>query len=162
MAVPEIIPIAYEPNHRTGTIGRFADGQFLASVTYAVPEGHRYGEGSEDARRLYAVLHRFDFEGRHVDSDIWCAGTWDEQQRDRGGPDSPLARAEARMAALVDALPRREFQGIGIRPFRLTVDNVLFGLVIERHGGNEDEDDWAELYPDGLGFCEPWDGEYST
>ncbi|NVI89504.1 hypothetical protein HUX53_20025, partial [Actinomadura sp. BRA 177] len=48
------------------------------------------------------------------------------------------------------------------RPFRLTFDDVLFGLVIERHGENEDEDDWAELYPDRLGFCAPWDGTYST
>ncbi|WP_205718061.1 hypothetical protein [Actinomadura soli] len=143
-------------------IGRFTDGQFLASITYAFPEGYRHGEGWEDAKRLYVVLHRFDFDGHHIDSDIWCAGTWREQQQRRGRPDSALACAEARMAELLDALPRREFQSIGIRPFQLTVDNVLFGLVIEQHGENEVEDDWAELYPDRLGFCDPWNGEYST
>ncbi|WP_242888720.1 hypothetical protein [Actinomadura litoris] len=160
MAVPEIIPIAYEPDYRTDRIGRFADGQFLASITYAFPEGYRHGDGLDDAKCLYVVLHRFDFDGHHIDSDIWCAGTWGEQQRHRGGPESVVARAEARMAELLDALPGREFQSIGIRPFGVTVDDVLFGLVIEQHGGNED--DWAELYPDGLGFCDPWDGEYST
>ncbi|MFI1379650.1 hypothetical protein [Embleya sp. NPDC020886] len=162
MAVPEIIPIAYEPDYRTDTIGRFADGQFLASITYAFPEGYRHGEGWEDAKRLYVVLHRFDVEGHHVDSDIRCAGTWREQQQQHGDPDSVLARAEARMAELLDALPRREFRSIGIRPFQLIVDDVLFGLVISQHGGHEDEDDWAELHPDGLGFCDPWNGEYST
>ncbi len=76
VAVPEIIPIAYEPNYRTDMIGRYAGGQFFTSITYAFPGGFRNGEDWEDAKRLYAVLHRFDFDGRHVDSDIWCAGTW--------------------------------------------------------------------------------------
>ncbi len=155
MAVPEIIPIAYEPNYRTDMIGRYAGGQFFTSITYAFPGGFRNGEDWEDAKRLYAVLHRFDFDGRHVDSDIWCAGTWWEQQQRRGQADSAVAKAEARMAELLGALPQREYQNIGIRPFRLTFDDVLFGLVIERHGENEDEDDWAELYPDRLGFCAP-------
>jgi len=162
MAVPEIIPIAYEPEHRTDKIGRYTQGQFLASITYAFPDGHRRGEGWEDAKRLYCVLHRFDVDGRHVDSDIWCAGTWREQQQQRGRPDSPLAQAEARMAELLRALSQLAYQNIEIRPFRMTFDNVLFGLVIEQHGGNEDEDDWAELYPDRRGFSAPWNGEYAT
>ncbi|MBC6458689.1 hypothetical protein [Actinomadura sp. HBU206391] len=163
MAVPEIISIAYEPDYRTDKIGRYADGQFFASITYAFPEGFRHGEGWEDAKRLYVVLHRFDADGRYIDSDIWYAGTWREQQQRPYGADSVLAQAEARLAELLDALPKREYQDIAIRPFRLTVDGVLFGLIIEQgHGENEDEDDWAELYPDHLGFCEPWDGEYST
>ncbi|GAA4237791.1 hypothetical protein GCM10022254_51070 [Actinomadura meridiana] len=160
MAVPEIIPIAYEPDYRTDRIGRCTDGQFLASITYAFPEGHRHGDGWEEAKRLYAVLHRFDFDGHHIDSDVWCAGTWREQQQHHGRPDSVLAHAEARMTGLLDALSQREFGSIGIRPFQLTVDNVLFGLVIEQHG--ENGDDWAELYPDRLGFCAPWNGQYST
>jgi formate hydrogenlyase regulatory protein HycA len=39
---------------------------------------------------------------------------------------------------------------------------VLFGLLIEQHGEQEDEDDWAEVYPDRLGLCAPWDGQYAT
>lgn len=30
MAVPEIIPIGYEPDHRTDTIGHWDGGQFLS------------------------------------------------------------------------------------------------------------------------------------
>ncbi len=41
-------------------------------------------------------------------------------------------------------------------------DEVFFGLVIEQHGEDETEDNWAELYPNGLGFHEPWDGLYDT
>ena len=63
---------------------------------------------------------------------------------------------------VLGALPGREYTDIAIRPFRLTVDGVLFGLLIEQHGDHEDEDDWVELYPDRLGFSAPWDGQYST
>ncbi|MEV5200212.1 hypothetical protein [Streptomyces sp. NPDC053720] len=171
MAVPEIIPIAHEPDYRTDTIGRYADGQFLASVTYALPDGYTVGDDWAEHKRLYAVLHRFDHEGRHIDSDIWYAGTQAEQQRHPAGDDSVVARAEARMATLLDGLPEREYGDIAIRPFRLTVDGVLFGLVVEHHdresedgedGEGEGEDDWAELHPDQLGFYAPWDGQYDT
>ncbi|WP_405717361.1 hypothetical protein [Streptomyces sp. NBC_00046] len=164
MAVPEIIPIAHEPDYRTDTIGRYTDGQFLASVTYAFPDGYTVGDDWEEHKRLYAVLHRFDHEGRHLGSDIRCAGTWAEQREHPHGDDSVTARAEAWMAALLDGLPEREYGDIAIRPFRLTVDGVLFGLVVE-HRDDEDsdgEDDWAELYPDQLGFYAPWDGQYDT
>ncbi|MFD5187636.1 hypothetical protein ACFWMU_05665 [Streptomyces sp. NPDC058357] len=165
MAVPAIIPIAHEPVYRTDTIGRYSDGQFLASITYAFPEGLVVGDGWEEHKRLYTVLHRFDHEGRHVDSDIRRAGTYAEQQRRPQGEDSVTARARARMAELLDGLPGRAYGDIAIRPFRLTVDGVLFGLVVEHHDGDEDEEDgedWAELHPDGLGFYAPWDGLYDT
>ncbi|WP_326768391.1 hypothetical protein OG978_31230 [Streptomyces sp. NBC_01591] len=166
MTVPAIIPIAHEPDYRTDTIGRYTGGQFLASVTYAFPDGFTVDDGWEEHKRLYAVLHRFDHEGRHIDSDIWCAGTYAEQQQRPHGNGSVMARAESRMAALLDGLPEREYGDIAIRPFRLTVDGVLFGLVVERHDdgdeSGEDEDDWAELYPDRLGFYAPWDGQYDT
>ncbi|MGW8953343.1 hypothetical protein [Streptomyces sp. NPDC055709] len=167
MPVPDVIPISHEPGYRTKFIGRYADGQFYGSLTYAFPDGFSLGSGWEDSgweehKRLYAVLHRFDSEGRHIDSDIWCAGTWAEQQRRPHGDDSVPARADTRMAAMLDGLPRREYGDVAIRPFRLTVDGVTFGLVVERHAEGEGEDDWAELYPDRLGFSEPWDGSYDT
>src|SRR4051794_10405544 len=65
MAVPGVIPVAYEPKHRTETIGRYAEGQFLASITYAFPEGFHLEEGWEEQKRLYAVLHTFDTEGNY-------------------------------------------------------------------------------------------------
>ncbi len=158
MAVPEVIPIAYEPKHRTETIGRYADGQFLASITYAFPEGFRPDDGWEEHKRLYTVLHTFDSEGRYRDSEIWCAGTWAEQQSDPHGDTSVLSRARVHLAKLLRSLPRRSYTDIAIRPFQLTVDGVLFGLLT----GVDEGEPWAELYPDRLGFAEPWDGTYDT
>ncbi|MEU1038153.1 hypothetical protein ACFYP4_13910 [Streptomyces sp. NPDC005551] len=158
MAVPQVIPIAYEPKHRTETIGRYADGQFLASITYAFPEGFRPDDGWEEHKRLYVALHTFDAEGRYRDSEIWCAGTWAEQQRAPHGEGSVLAQARAHRGKLLRSLPRRAYTDIAIRPFRLTVDGVLFGLLTGEDAG----EGWAELYPDRLGFGAPWDGRYDT
>lgn len=158
MAVPEVIPIAYEPHGRTQAVGRYADGQFLASVTYAFPEGFRPDDGWEEHKRLYSALHLFDAAGRYRDSEIWCAGTWAEQQQAPHGADSVLARARAHLATMLRSLPRRTYTDIAIRPFRLTLDGVLFGLVT----GDDEDDPWAELYPDHLGFGAPWDGRYDT
>ncbi|MFD7707061.1 hypothetical protein [Streptomyces sp. NPDC059786] len=157
-AVPHVVPIAYEPRHRTESIGHYADGQFLASVTYAFPEGYRPDDGWEEHKRLYSVFHTFDAEGRYRDSEIWCAGTWAEQQRNPDGDDSVLARARAHLGKLLRSLPRRSYTDIAIRPFQVTVDGVLFGLVT----GEDGEGGWAELYPDRLGFASPWDGRYDT
>ncbi|WP_093780499.1 hypothetical protein [Streptomyces sp. yr375] len=165
MEVPEVIPIAYQPKHRTESIGRYADGQFLASVTYAFPQGFRLDDGWEQHKRLYTVLHTFDAEGRYRDSDIWCAGTWAEQQRDPHGEHSVLTRARVRMATLLRSLPRRAYTDIAIRPFQLTYENVQFGLVIRKDEEDEGEgagEQWAELYPDRLAFSPPWDGTYDT
>ncbi|MFS8200293.1 hypothetical protein ACLVWQ_16590 [Streptomyces sp. CWNU-52B] len=158
MAVPQVIPIAYEPHHRTDAIGHFAEGQFLGSVTYAFPEDFRPADGWEEHKRLFTVLHTFDTAGRHLDSEIWCAGTWAEQQRAPQGPDSVLSQAQAHLAKLLRSLPRRRYAGIAVQPFRLTRDGVLFGLLT----GEDDGEPWAELYPDRLGFGPPWDGTYDT
>lgn len=172
MAVPEVIPIAHEPGNRTDTIGRYTvdpetarRGQFLATVTYAFPEGFRPGDGWEEQKRLYAVLHTFDTDGRHRDAQIWCAGTWAEQQRNPDGDQSVLAQAHAHLAKLLADLPGREPGDIAVRPFQLTRDGVLFGLITEEPEAGAaagPDDDWVELYPDRLGFGPPWDGSYDT
>ncbi|WP_221348432.1 hypothetical protein [Streptomyces beigongshangae] len=156
MAVPQVIPIAYEPRHRTDAVGQYAQGQFLGSVTYAFPEDYRPDDGWEERKRLFTVLHTFDAQGRHRDSEIWCAGTWAEQQRAPHGPHSVLAQAQAHLAKLLRSLPRRRYTDIAVQPFRLVRDDVLFGLLT----GEDDGEPWAELYPDRLGFRPPWDGTY--
>ncbi|MFG2975536.1 hypothetical protein ACGFYY_21465 [Streptomyces sp. NPDC048331] len=108
MAVPDIIPLAHEPDHRTSTIGRFSGGQFLASVTYAFPDGFTSGDGWEEQKRLFAVLHTFDHHGHRQESDIWCAGTWAEPMKRPHDEQSVVARAEARLAAGLDGLAKRE------------------------------------------------------
>jgi formate hydrogenlyase regulatory protein HycA len=156
MAIPQVIPIAREQGTRTAGVGRYADGQFLASVTYAYPVGYRPDDGWERHRRLYAVLHTFDADGHHRGTEAWCAGTFAEQQLHPDGATSVQARAEAHLAKLLDTLAGRAYGDIAVRPFRLTIDNVLFGLTAEE----EDGDMWAELQPDRLSFGDPWDGRY--
>ncbi|MGW3623796.1 hypothetical protein [Streptomyces sp. NPDC000880] len=66
------------------------------------------------------------------------------------------------MAELLGALQERTPTDIEIRPSRLTVDGVVFGLIPACHAEFAAEDDWAEPYPDGLSFSAPWDGQYET
>ncbi|MFI8458921.1 hypothetical protein [Kitasatospora sp. NPDC085464] len=145
MSVPELIPIRHEPEGRTRTIGRWWGGAFFASVT-----------GPVDRPEWYAVLHRFDSAGQHLDSAIRAAGTGPEARR--------------LLEEWLDALPGREYGSIAIAPFEVRFDGVLFRLVIEEDGedGEHEEDDdeadrfTAELQPDGLGFHAPWCGCYDT
>lgn len=92
-----------------------------------------------------------------------CSKTWAEQQRNPHGDDSVLTRARVRLATLLRSLPRRSYTDIAVRPFRLTFEGVLFGLVIREDKDEDGEPEtWAELYPDRLAFAEPWDGTYDT
>lgn len=75
----------------------------------------------------------------------------------RGERDSGVSRP--RLASLLGQLEDAEFGSIAIRPFTLTYDGVTFGLIDE---SGPDRGSWAELYPDRLGFSDPWDGTYST
>ncbi|GAA2336879.1 hypothetical protein [Dactylosporangium salmoneum] len=148
MAVPQRIPIAHEPGYRTDAIGRFAGGQF-----YAAAHGARRDVEGDPAEEFgwYAYLHRFDEDGRHEASTIRRIGL----SRYLTDPDAP----DRILAALLGELSRPRFGDIAIRPFQFTYDGVVFGLVDE---SEPDRGDWAELYPDGLGFAPPWDGTYST
>ncbi|MFD2792364.1 hypothetical protein ACFS27_02250 [Promicromonospora vindobonensis] len=159
MPVPDLIPIAHEPDYRTATIGRYDGGQFFASLTYAFRDGYNVTWGDwQDHKLAFAVLHRFDHDGHYVESEILTGGTVREE---RDGV-TVAPEPEEWLADRLDALPGREFGTIAIRPFQTTHDGILFGLVLERHGESAGADDWAELYPDHLGFHEPWDGLYDT
>ncbi|KQX57850.1 MULTISPECIES: hypothetical protein [unclassified Streptomyces] len=158
MSVPEVIPIKHEPDYRTSTIGRWSGGQFFASVTGAFSEGWTGGDW-EKHRRWCAVLHRFDGAGRHLDSRIEFTGTTADGER------SVVDAATRLLDAWLDALPERQYQDIAVAPFTLEYEGVRFGLVVEGRENEEGEevpDVWVELYPDGLGFSAPWDGEYDT
>jgi formate hydrogenlyase regulatory protein HycA len=154
VAIPDLIPIRHEPGYRTSTIGRYDGGLFFAWVTGTLsPIYSPRGDDWLARKRWYAVLHRFDHDGNHTGSDIWCPGPGirDGQQE--------------RLEAWLEALPGREFCDIAIRLFQLVADGIVFGLVPECHGeysDGEEQDDWAEFYPGRLGFSSPWDGCYST
>lgn len=153
MSVPDVIPILREPDYRTDTIGRYDGGQFFACVTGATREDYRHGPGWQEHQRWYSVLHLFDSHCSHVRSDIWFAGTTADGQQEA------VHRAEEHLTPLLDALRGREYGDIAIRLFRVEFDGVIFGLIDE---SEPDRGDWAELYPDMLGFHEPWNGEYDT
>ncbi|KAB1926993.1 hypothetical protein F8280_08565 [Micromonospora noduli] len=153
MATPDRVPIAYEPDYHTRNIGRYDKGQFFGSVTATLEDG----AGAEDDwyrhKRWYAVLHRFDADGVHTDSDIWFAGTSEDEE-------ASVDRAEARLVEWLDALPGRVFGDISIGLFHVEVDGHVFGLV--DGSADYDGEDHAEFVPDELGFDPPWDGLYDT
>ncbi|WP_422739860.1 hypothetical protein ACN263_11935 [Micromonospora sp. WMMD729] len=153
MAIPDLVPIAHEPDYRTSTIGHYDKGQFFGSVTATLEDGVGADDDWYRHKRWYAVLHRFDADGTHTDSDIWFAGTSEHE-------DASIDRAEARLIEWLDALPGRVFADIAIRLFQVEVDGHVFGLVdwSEEYDG----DDHAEFLPDDLGFDPPWDGCYDT
>ena len=64
-----------------------------------------------------------------------------------------LARLKQEMAALVAKYGNEPGP---LNPPRYHA--ITFGLIIEDGHGV----DWAELYPDRLGFRAPWDGSYDT
>ncbi|MFB7365815.1 hypothetical protein [Streptomyces hydrogenans] len=156
MSVPEVIPIAYEPDYRTSTIGRWDGGQFLASVTAAFPEGPDTGDDWRERKRWYAVLHRFDEAGGHLESTIESTGTTAEGER------RAVEAARRLLDGWLEALPGRRYESIAVAPFAVRCEGALFGLVVEAHAEDGGEPDWVELYPDGLGFSAPWDGLYDT
>ena len=78
--------------------------------------------------------------------------------------ESPGVGEEGRRAAMmlledwIASVPGLTYGDIAIRPFQFEQDAISFGLIIEDGHAR----DWAELYPDRLGFYDPWDGNYDT
>ena len=153
MAIPNLIPIMHEPGYRTDTIGTFADGQFFGSVTATLQPGAGAGDDWIRNKRWYAVLHKFGADGAHADSQIWFAGTSEDES-------ASIDLAEARLAEWLGTLPGRDFGDIAIKLFQVEKDGHVFGLI---DGSKEyDGEDHAEFVPDALGFDPPWDGCYDT
>ncbi|WP_433436997.1 hypothetical protein [Nonomuraea sp. CA-141351] len=151
MTYPEVIPISYEPDYHTDRIGQWRDGQFLGGVVAAFREDYSMTEDWLSHKRWYAVLHRFSPDGSYLDSRIECTGA-DDRHRES------VDAAAQRLSEWLAELPDVEFGDIAIRPFRQEFDGVVFGLVLENYEGDE----YAELYPDNIGFYPPWDGSYDT
>ncbi|TDC31877.1 hypothetical protein E1211_21775 [Micromonospora sp. 15K316] len=133
MPVPRLIPITHEPDHRTDRIGHYDDGLFLAS-----------------AWDHHAYVHLFDRDGAYRRSTI-------RRVTDRAALD------EAVDGLLAD-LPGKSYGDIAVQLFQTHQDDVTFGLIDESgdRAGDGSHVDWVELYPDRLGFHEPWDGLYDT
>jgi formate hydrogenlyase regulatory protein HycA len=131
--VPPLIPIAYEPGYRTDKIGRYDDGLFLASAW----DHHVY-------------VHLFAPDGTYRRSTI-------ARVDDRSALDNALEE-------LLASLHGKVYGDIAVQLFQIRRDGVVFGLIDESgdRAGDGSHLDWVELYPDRLGFHEPWDGLYDT
>jgi hypothetical protein len=141
MGIPALIPIAYLPTSRTPHVGRYADGQFFADQ---VPDTS--GPPGTVPDRTAAVLHLFDHAGHHVRSTVVNGLAEDD--------------ADRAVQRLLDPLPGRVLGDIAVRLFETFEGGMLWALVDE--SGNHGTSDWAELYPQRLGFHAPWDGYYDT
>ena len=148
MAVPQVIPIARVPAYRTEFAGTWSRGQFLGNVlSQTDPIAWAAGDRI-NSQRWYVYLHEFDHEGNYLESTV----------------ESPGIGEEARQAAMLlmdewmASIPGLTYGDIAIRPFQFEHDAITFGLITEDGHGR----DWAELYPDRLGFHAPWDGSYDT
>jgi formate hydrogenlyase regulatory protein HycA len=132
--------------YRTEFAGRWAHGQFLGNVL-SLTDGVAWAAG-DHSRRCYVYLHKFDLKGNHLDSLVETPG--------HGAGTSQAATLL--LENWVAGLPGFAYSDIAIRPFQFKHDEITFGLIVEDGHGT----DWAELYPDRLGFREPWDGSYDT
>ncbi|GAA4572622.1 hypothetical protein [Planotetraspora kaengkrachanensis] len=153
MPVPDLVPIAHEPGYRTDTVGLYADGQFYAGIHGARRDDDHEPDWDRARIRWYTYLHLFDADGRHRRSDISLVGIGPNLRGELG------EQAETRLAGLLNQLPERKYADIAVQLFRVLYDGVTFGLIDE---SDAERGDWVELYPDRLGFSEPWDGLYST
>jgi hypothetical protein len=145
MAFPKKIPVKRIAGYRTEYAGTWSRGQFLGNV---VRPPRRLATDGDREWYAYAYLHEFDHNGAHLESTVECAGTG------MAGHHGAVELLREWLAAV----PGLAYGDIAIQPFRHEHDGILFGLLTEDGHGT----DWAELYPDRLGFYDPWDGNYDT
>jgi formate hydrogenlyase regulatory protein HycA len=166
MAGPDKLRIP-QGEGRFEDIGRFPDGtQFYGCVTGAFPGGVKYPPPTDEwmrKKRWLAVVHLFDAEGNHLRTDCRLGGM-DGEGREAAG-ENAYQKLQLLLGELVETKGDPEFQDIWVRPFRVEVEGVVFGLMYEP---DEDcpEDPNAGcvmLEPQDVMFHPPWDsGEYST
>ncbi|MEV7009953.1 hypothetical protein [Streptosporangium sp. NPDC051022] len=155
MPVPELIPISYEPDYHTGTVGTHAEGLFFGGVCrgWPVVAYEETGDwpwldeqGESQPGPCFAILHLFDRDGRHLGSDIRSVVSFNAGEHALG----------QMMATLRDV----EYGDIAIRTFRVDAHDCVFGLIDETE--EDGEAGYVEYYPNHIGFHEPWDGSYDT
>jgi len=145
----------------TWVCGRVEPCEPTASYA-AAPRGRGWGQGNNfrnsqgnSLRNRHAVLHTFDSEGSHLGSDVWFAGTSENEFES-------VDRAEDKLKLMLAKLSQVRFTDIGIKLFSVRFDDQIFGLVDGTY--TEDGETWERilLVPNDLQFTEPFDGSYST
>jgi hypothetical protein len=120
------------------------------------------GPASKAAYSWYAVVHRFDADGRHLST----------RSRRRAGRAAQECFEEAQ-SALREMLAPFLAGGwraadIRVRPFCVSIDDLTHGLIFMAEGGPETEEDRLEMEsvyfaPYGYRFGPPYeDGQYSS
>ena len=107
--------------------------------------------GWEHRKRWYAILYKFDEEGRHIGTDHWFAGTTAD------GEDGVLDKARNQLQVFISALPDISFEDVSVRLFETIIDGNVFGLR-----QMDDPDELVELVPNDFIFYSPWNGNYDT
>jgi formate hydrogenlyase regulatory protein HycA len=153
VAIPEAIRIRYIPDYYTRCIGSFDDGrkQFLAFVVATLPVP--IPSDWERHKRWYAVLHRFDDHGNHLNTEAWYAGVTAE------GEQRVTDRAQARRAQMIADLGPHEMEDVCVRLFSVMIDGHIFGLTDD---SCEELGEYVTLRPNDLVFHPPWNGDYDT
>ncbi len=73
MSIPDRITVSRIEDYYTHSIGRYGDGgQFMSFVVATLPEV--FPQDWERHKRWYAVLHTFDRDGNHLDTEARFAG----------------------------------------------------------------------------------------
>jgi hypothetical protein len=152
MTIPSKIKIKYVPDFYTKTIGKYADGQFMAMITATIPMP--IPKNWEQHKRWYSVLHTFTTDGIHKKTETWFAGTASESE------DIVAIRARKKRDEMISCLPDIQFCDVEIKLFSIEVDGFTFGLVDASRP--EDNYESVHLLPNDFAFFAPWNGEYDT
>ena len=163
MAIPEVIRVTHDGGNYSSCMGdcdlELGDeaNQFWGRVVaFHTKPPTPQPAGWHPEKRWYAVLHKFDGWGRHLNTDHWFAGV------DRPHGDAPEL-ANAKLDEMVAGMGEVEYADIEIRLFRAEIDGHTFGLVDVSQP--EEGPAFAErvaMEPGNLLFRAPWDGSYCT
>jgi hypothetical protein len=161
MAAPALLRIPLDEG-RFENVGRLLNGkQFMAYVTGGMPDGMKYPMNEEQAqhKKWLAVIHRFDADGNHLDSEARL-GALDTEGRDVAGQ-----KAWAQLSEMYDRLTtdgEPVFCDINVKLFSVKIDDITHGLFYEQDE-EEPESEWVMLEPCDIMFHPDWDSEeYST
>lgn len=156
MPIPERIPIARFENYYTENIGTYDGGKQFMAFVVAGMDPEIVLEDWARAKRWYAILHKFDEDGRHIETLDWYAGVTAD------GENSVVEAARVKMFDYLKSLEPVQFKDVAIKLFQVEIDGVIFGLqeCVDEDGLNQDE--LVQLLPNDFIFYHPWDGNFDT
>jgi hypothetical protein len=162
MAIPQRIRVAREEGNYTSCMGFYSldveDNEFWGRVVASFAQETL--DLSTDWRpynRWYAVLHKFGPSGKHIGTDHWFAGTSADGERE------VCERASKKLDEMVTALGPVEYSSIQIELFKVEIDGKIFGLLdVSKPEDGPEFAELAQMFPGGLLFYPPWNGNFDT